>query len=275
MLAAISMRSEATHEDAAAAHPPAQVYVPPREFLRDVRDARAYQRATLALVLTLYVSLAAALAGWLPVWGLAAIVPLVYLRLALALHELLHVCPAEDVSWFHRLTMVLETPFCLGYREHRAIHFLHHRYASTDRDPERFQIVGGPWTAFARAMVSPEHHFISWARTQGVTARMAVEVAVRAIGFAAVAAINLPVFLVYWVALRFSVGFASYVFHYVLHNDAGALGTFPLPVSPAVVRAAEVLFGREPMLILTEHERHHQWPRVRARDLVQLPPPPA
>jgi hypothetical protein len=104
---------------------------------------------------------------------------------------------------------------------------------------------------------------------------MAMEVAIRAVAFAVGAAINPAIFLVYWLALRLSVGFASYVFHYVLHNDAGALGTFPLPVSPAVVRAAEVLFGREPMLILTEHERHHVWPRVRARDLVQLPPPPA
>ena len=269
------MRSEAWHDEAEAASPPAQVYVPPREYLRDARDARVYQRGTIALVLALYVSLAAAFAGWLPAWLLAAIVPLVYLRLALALHELLHVCPAEDVSWFHRLTLVLETPFCLGYREHRAIHFLHHRYASTDRDPERFQIVGGPLGAFGRAMISPEYHFLSWIRTHGVNRRMAIEVAARAIAFMAVASINPVVFLVYWVALRLSVGFASYVFHYVLHNDAGALGTFPLPVSPAVTRAAELLFGREPMLILTEHERHHQWPRVRARDLSQMPPPSA
>ena len=269
------MRSEALQDEAEAAYPQAQVYVPPRVYLRDRRDARVYQRATIALVLTLYVSLAAALTGWLPAWILAASVPLVYFRLALALHELLHVCPAEDVSWFHRLTLVLETPFCLGYREHRAIHFLHHRYASTDRDPERFQIVGGPWAAFARAMISPEHHFIAWVTTYGVTRRMAAEVTVRAIVFAAVAAIEPVVFLVYWVALRLSVGVASYVFHYVLHNDGGALGTFPLPVSPLVIRAAGLLFGREPLLILTEHERHHQWPRVRARDLVQLPPPSA
>ncbi len=269
------MQTEALQHDAAATLPPAEVYVPPREFLRDRQDARAYQRTTLALVLLLYAALAAAMSGWLPVVALAAIVPLLYLRLALALHELLHICPADEVSWFHRMTMVLETPLCLGYREHRAIHFLHHRYSSTDRDPERFQIVGGPWAAFARALMSPEHHFRAWVRTYGVTRRMKAEVATRAITFVVVAALNPAVFLVYWLALRMSVGFASYVFHYVLHNDDGRLGTFPLPVSRGVVRAAEVLFGREPMRILTEHERHHQWPRVRARDLVQLPPPTA
>ena len=45
MLAAISMRPEAWHDEAEAASPPAQVYVPPREYLRDARDARVYQRS--------------------------------------------------------------------------------------------------------------------------------------------------------------------------------------------------------------------------------------
>lgn len=269
------MRPEALQHDAAATLPTAEVYVPPRELLRDTADARAYRRTTLVLVLLLYAALAGAMLGWIPSLALAAIVPLVYLRLALALHELLHICPADQVSWFHRLTMVLETPFCLGYREHRAIHFLHHRYSSTDRDPERFQIVGDPWGAFARALISPEHHFRAWWRTYGLTRRMKIEIVTRAIAFVVVAVLNPAVFFVYWLALRLSVGFASYVFHYVLHNDDGRLGTFPLPVSRGVVRAAEWLFGKEPMLILTEHERHHQWPRVRARDLVQLPPPTA
>jgi hypothetical protein len=80
---------------------------------------------------------------------------------------------------------------------------------------------------------------------------------------------------VYWFALRLSIGFASFVFHHVLHSLDGRLGTFPLPVSRAVIGAAERLFGREPMLILTEHERHHEWPRVRARDLPLLPDPRA
>jgi hypothetical protein len=72
-----------------------------------------------------------------------------------------------------------------------------------------------------------------------------------------------------------SVGFASFVFHHVLHSHDGRLGTFPLPVSRVVIGAAERLFGREPMLIVTEHERHHEWPRVRARDLPLLPDPRA
>ena len=104
---------------------------------------------------------------------------------------------------------------------------------------------------------------------------LSIEMGVRLAGFVLVLAINPVAFLMYWIALRLSVGFASFVFHHVLHSLDGRLGTFPLPVSRAVVGLAERLFGREPMLILTEHERHHEWPRVRARDLPLLPDPRA
>jgi len=272
----LSLRSdegEALADNAAAAETPTDPYIPPQAFLRDRRDARSYQRSTLVLVGLLYLSLAAAAFGLVSPWWLFLAVPLIYLRLALALHELLHVCPAEEVSWFHRLTMVFETPLCLGYREHRAIHFAHHRFASTDKDPELYQIVGGPWRALVNAMISPERGFAGWVRRHGISRSLALEAAVRCAAFIAIAVFAPVAFLAYWIALRLSVGLASYVFHYALHNSDGVLGTFPLPVSDSIVRAAGFLFGREPVLILTEHERHHLWPRVRARDLVRLPEP--
>lgn len=248
-------------------------YVPPPAMLRDASDARAYTNSTLVYVCLLYALLALAMASVIPAWILVPAVPLIYLRLALALHELLHACPPAQVSWFHRLTMIFESPVCLGYREHRAIHFAHHRFASTDRDPEQYQIVGGALAAFANAMVSPERGFIHWVREHGVSRPLAVEMTVRFAGFVTLLAINPPVFLVYWLSLRVSVGFASFVFHHALHNDDGRLGTFPLPAPTWLVRTARLLFGAEPMLILTEHERHHAWPRVRARDLPLLPEP--
>jgi fatty acid desaturase len=264
---------DALADDRAAAETPANPYIPPQAFLRDRHDALSYRRSTLVLVGLLYLSLALAATGMISPWWLFLAVPLIYLRLALALHELLHVCPAEEVSWFHRLTMVFESPFCLGYREHRAIHFAHHRFASTDRDPELYQIVGGPWRALANAMISPERGLAGWIRRHGIARSLAIEGALRCAAFITLAALAPMAFLAYWIALRLSVGLASYVFHYALHNSDGVLGTFPLPVSSSLVRAAGVLFGREPVLILTEHERHHLWPRVRARDLLHLPGP--
>jgi len=253
----------------------APTFSPPPGLTRDRTDARHYTRLTLVLVSLLYLSLGLALFRVVPAWLLLIVVPLVYLRLALALHELLHAAPAQDVPAFHRLTMIFETPIGLGYREHRAIHFAHHRFASTDRDPERYQIIGGPWRAFGNALISPERALVGWVRAHGVGRNLAAEMAVRATAFVVVAAVNPVVFVVYWITLRLSVGFASFVFHHVLHSLDGQLGTFRLPVPAWVVRVAEVLFGREPLLILTEHERHHEWPRVRARDLPLLPAPRA
>src|SRR4051812_27057702 len=84
-------------------------FIPPASLLRNEIDARHYTHATLACVCVLYAALGLSLAKMLPPWMLLAIVPLVYLRLALGLHELMHVSPAEAVSWFHRLTMIFES----------------------------------------------------------------------------------------------------------------------------------------------------------------------
>lgn len=251
----------------------AMAFTPSSSLCRDQSDARRYRLATRLYAYSLYIALGAAFLRLIPSWALAVVVPFIYLRMALALHELLHVCTPDEVPRFHQLTMIFESPMCLGYREHRAIHFAHHRFASTERDPERYQIVGGPLRAFANAVISPERGFIHWVRAHGLSRSLAIDAAIRAAAFVALAWINPRVFVVYWLSLRLSVGFASFVFHHVLHNLDGRLGTFPLPVSQSIVAAARLLFGREPMLILTEHERHHVWPRVRARDLPLLPEP--
>lgn len=249
--------------------------LPPASLVRDEIDARRYTHSTLACVCVLYLALGLSLVNVLPMWMLVPVVPLVYIRLALGLHELMHVCPADAVSRFHRVTMIFESPLCLGYREHRAIHFAHHRFASTDRDPELYQIVGGPWRAFVNAMVVPERSLARWVGRHGVSRTLAQEAGIRLAGFIAVLAINPRVFLVYWLTLRISVGCASFVFHHVLHSLEGRLGTFPLPASPRVMRVAGAVVGREPLLILTEHARHHQWPRLRPSSLPLMPEPRA
>jgi fatty-acid desaturase len=162
---------------------------------RDRADARHYMRATLVYVCLLYAALGLALARVIPAWTLLVAVPLVYLRLALALHELLHAASAAEVPAFHRLTMIFESPLCLGYREHRAIHFAHHRFASTDRDPERYQILGSGWRAFGAALISPEHALVTWVRAHGLSRDLAVEMGIRLIGFGLVLAINPAAFL--------------------------------------------------------------------------------
>lgn len=238
---------------------------------RDIADAKRYLRSTLAHTIAIYIVLAAALAGMVPPWILIAAVPWLYVRLSLGLHELLHARSAAEVPAFHRLALIFDTPFGLGYREHRAIHFRHHRFAGDERDPELWQIEGGHWRAFASAMTTPERSLVDWVYARGFDAPLVADGAVRLIAFLGVAALNPPVFLVYWLLLRVSIGGSGFVFHHLLHNRDGAFGTYALPFPPWLVFAGRAVFGVEPMLILTQHRSHHLWPDVRVRDLPRLP----
>ena len=104
----------------------------------------------------------------MPAWVLILVVPWLYVRLSLGLHELIHVRAAADVPAFRRLAMVFDTPFGLGYREHRTIHFRHHRFGGGERDPERWQIAGGHLRALANAMTTPERSLVEWIRARGM-----------------------------------------------------------------------------------------------------------
>jgi fatty acid desaturase len=137
---------------------------------RNHADARRYLRLTLLHTLAMYGVLAAAIFGAIPAWLLLVAVPWLYIRLSLELHELLHVRRAHEVPTFHRLAMVFDTPFGLGYREHRKIHLRHHRYGGGERDPERWQIEGGHLRAFANALTTPERSLVEWIRARGIDA---------------------------------------------------------------------------------------------------------
>ena len=237
-----------------------------------VGDDRRYLRATLGWTLLLYAALASALAGVLSALWLLAVVPLVYVRLSLALHELMHQRSAAQVPAFHRLAMILDTPFGLGYREHRVIHLRHHRSSAGADDPELYQIAGGHGRALLGALLVPERSLLNWVRKHGLQRGLRRDGAVRCAVFVAVAAIDPAVFAVYWLTLRASIGAAGFIFHHLLHQRHGRLGTFALPASPGLQAAGRQLFGEEPMLILQRHRAHHLWPSLRVRDLPDLPP---
>jgi fatty acid desaturase len=228
-------------------------------------------RSTLVWSAALYLLLGAALAGWLPWWLMAGAVPLLYARLALALHETMHRHPSPEVGLWLRLCILLESPLVLGYREHRALHLRHHRFNGGPGDPDRPLIATAPPRALLCALLVPERAFFEWVRDRGLDARLARGCAVRAVLFLAVVAIDPAVFLAYWLSLRLSIGLSGFVFHHVLHAREGRVGSFALPGGPRVLRLGRWLFGREPMLILTRHRAHHLWPRTPLGELPDLP----
>ena len=249
----------------------AAAVAPPRAFYRDEADAVRYKRLTLGYLLAMYGLLGLAMAGLAPVWLLFVLVPPLYVRSALSAHELMHVCPAGRVSFFHRLMMVLETPVGLGYREHRDIHVRHHRNPATERDPEFFQIRGSHLRALASSMVSPEWALLRYLREKRLTRPWMAEAAVRAAVFGCLARLDPVVFLAYWITLRASLGVSSFLFHHSLHYRAGRYGTFRLEPSPPVDRVLRALLGAESVLILYEHPTHHAWLQVKARRLPDIP----
>jgi fatty acid desaturase len=147
-------------------------------------------RSTLVWSAALYLLLGAALAGWLPWWLMAGAVPLLYARLALALHETMHRHPSPEVGLWLRLCILLESPLVLGYREHRALHLRHHRFNGGPGDPDRPLIATAPPRALLCALLVPERAFFEWVRDRGLDARLALGCAVRAVLFLAVVAID-------------------------------------------------------------------------------------
>ena len=243
---------------------------PPRAYFRGETDVRRYELTGGVYLLAMYVLLALAVTGVIPTWPLFVLIPPLYVRVALTAHELMHICKASQVPLPHRLMMVLETPICLGYREHRDIHLRHHRAAATERDPEFFQIRGGHLRALACAMLSPEWSMVSYLREKGPSRTLVAEASVRLAVFGLAAWWNPGAFLAYWVTLRLSIGFSAYMFHHALHYREGRYGTFRLHLPPLVDRVARLLLGTEATMIVREHPAHHRWQQVKARHLPEL-----
>lgn len=228
-------------------------------------------RRTVCWSVALYLLLTCALVGWVHPGVLALAVPLVYVRLALSLHETFHRHRPEQLGIWLRLAALLETPLALGYREHRVLHLLHHRYCGAAGDPERPLIDNPAALAFLHALVVPERSFVRWVRERGIDGRLARETALRALLFGVALAVDPAVFLVYLVALRLSIAIAGFVFHHLLHARQGRIGTYALPGGPRVFHLGCLLFGSEPMRILARHRAHHLWPRSDLESLPDLP----
>ncbi|PAW91057.1 MAG: hypothetical protein B9S33_01040 [Pedosphaera sp. Tous-C6FEB] len=243
---------------------------PPKEFFSSEREARSYQWVSLGLLLAIYVLLAGWLAGRLPVWVLVTAVPILYVRCALVVHELMHVRGAAEVFWIQRLMMILDSPMCLGYREYRDIHLRHHRHAGTEVDPEFFQIRGGHLRAFLNALLATEIAFVHLVRERGMAGELAWLATVRALVFFGLLFAFPAAFLVYLVTIRLVIGVSNFLFHHATHARAGSYGNFPLRPPRWVDKAFCLLAGTALRHILFEHDSHHAWQQVKAERLPGL-----
>lgn len=243
---------------------------PPRELYHSEADAARYELQSFLCLFGIHVSLYLALAGWMPVWAMAAAVMVLMPRLHLPLHELLHMRPVEQVNWFTRLNTHIESPISLGYREYRIIHLEHHRFTATEQDPEWYQIRGGHLRALVYSMFTTEQSFVRWVLQRGMSRSLLVETLIRLVPFAVALWWNPQVFLVYLVALRTTAWLSQFTFHHVLHYRNGQYGTFRLVLPKPLMFVAGVFVGWKNLPIVCEHPTHHEWPMVRATALSDI-----
>ncbi len=227
----------------------------------------------------IWVALALAMLGWVPLAVVAPVIVVSYLRGALLTHELMHVRRPEQVAWPLRLMMLFDTPLGLGYREHQDIHLRHHRRPAEPGDPELFQIRGGSVRAFVAALLGPELAAIRWVADHGIGPTLRREATTRALVMLGLAALRPSVFLAYWVLLRLTVGVSNFMFHHVLHyrphprrprheaDRGGEYGTFPLRLPRLLDAALRVVLGSPLAAVLSEHDAHHAWSQVKAERL--------
>jgi len=255
---------------AAAPAKPDSASRPPREHYNSDAEATWYQWLSLSLLLGIDGVMALWLVELIPLWAMALTLPVLYVRCALSVHELMHVRPADRVLWIQRLMMVLESPFCVGYREYRDIHLRHHRFAGTEKDPEFFQIEGGHFRAFCHAMMSSEIACAYWLKEHGLDRRLAFGIVVRATCFVAIA-VNFPwAFLAYLVVMRIAIGGSNFLFHHVLHQRSGEYGSFALRPPSWIDFVSRVVLGADMRHIVFEHDAHHAWQLVKAGRLPGL-----
>jgi fatty acid desaturase len=208
--------------------------------------------------------------AWIPTWVLCVFVPPLVSRQALAMHELIHIAPVSGVDPLTRLFPIFDSPLSLGYRELRDIHLGHHRYNSTERDPEWHQIRGPSIRALAAAFVAIERGTIEWIRKNGIDRSLLVGLLVRNAAIVAAIVAAPEVFVWYWVTLRITVGISQFQFHHLLHYKDGVYDTYPNDMPLPLRLVAGLLTSRRYLPIVTNHDAHHAWPTVRVERLPGL-----
>lgn len=230
-------------------------------------EASRLARTTLLLVGLIYLHVGLMVVGGVPAWTLACSLPILLVRWIVTTHELSHLLPAKRADFITALAPVLLTCFSLGYRELQDIHYRHHRFMATPQDPEYYQI-RGPWlVGLLNAMTSPEQAFLRWVAERRISASLLIGCSTRLVAFVGLIAISGPNFLWYWLPMRLTYGFGSFVFFYHLHRRGEEYSVYPLLLPSWAERLGSFLFGRNTLLAICHHDVHHGNPMVKAQYL--------
>ena len=161
------------------------------------QDARQYELASGAIVLTLIGAYLGAALHVIPVWAMVLAVVSVLPRWMIYFHELFHVRKSDQITPLNRLMLLPFTPLSLGYREFREIHLGHHKAPASEKDPDAFHILGGPFLAFLGALTLSEQALVRWIAAHKIDQQLGVDMGIRLAFFVVLAAVSPQVFFVF------------------------------------------------------------------------------
>ena len=239
----------------------------PAIHLAHEADARRLTRNSLLCTAVIYLHLLAVAAALVPPWTAAITAMLLVPRWMIAVHELFHLRSDREVDPVTWLQPLVFTPLSLGYREMLANHRSHHRFMSTRRDVEFYQLRGTPAAGFINAMTAPEQMWMRWVLEQGVDRQLALTTVLRCALFAGFAGVCGASFLWYWLPARCAYGISYFVFFYCLHRRGDAMGVYRLALPSGVANFITLFYGADLVEAILHHDVHHAQPRIAARDL--------
>ena len=243
---------------------------PAEELFGTDADARRLTLQSLLYNGLIYVHFGIILAGILTPWTMLLSAPILVVRWMLALHELFHLRNEKEVDPLTRLLPLMLTPLSLGYREFLDIHRRHHLFMATPQDSEYYQLRGSKLAGLLNAMTAPEQAWVRWLQHKGMDFALLRDTLLRLALFAGMAGLTGWAFLWYWIPVRLAYGSSYFSFFYCLHRRGTQYGVYALPLPAWAEKLFALLFGREALLATSNHDLHHQHPRIAPLHLPQI-----
>ncbi|MEO0458375.1 MAG: hypothetical protein AAF152_17590 [Cyanobacteria bacterium P01_A01_bin.114] len=242
----------------------------PIDYMVTELDALGYVNQCWWVSIVLIMSYVWAVQGAMPIAGLILVVILTLPRWIISVHELLHIYAPEQLNRIICLlgsSPVPLSPLTLGYGEIRAIHLAHHRAPTTDADPDAYHIRGSSGWVFLNAMTTHEQDTMRWISTHGLSLSLAIELVIKFGILGTLAWFGGATFWWFWLTLRLVYGVSDFIFFRCVHCQKGSYGNFALSLPPALLRIGEWIYGKTVVHATLNHDLHHQYPGLAARNL--------
>jgi hypothetical protein len=182
------------------------------------------------------------------------------------IHALTHAyTPNQKVPWLLELLPVLWSPLIPGFSEARKIHMEHHKYQTSENDPDNAIIDGNSkLLIFLKCGFIFEYWIVHCIQRGWVSRQYWTSWTLRLALIAGLTWLAGPWAMVICLFLAAKLGIASafFIFSYRAHVEHGQLGTFRRPLPQVLITLNHLLIGRYAADPASLHDIHHARPSV-------------